>query len=454
MVKEKIEENVLNKIVWLLRDPNSWKKQEFIPGKTKVLYAEAIFDKNEYIRWIKSAFSGWFGLGKEGEELERELATYIDKKYALLCNSGSSAILLMMAAIKDKTYPNHLKNGDEIILSANSFSTTVSSILNQQLVPVYIDPELGTYNPSVKKFREAISEKTKAILITHTLGNPNEINEILKLCEEKNLILIEDNSDALGSIYMGKKTGSFGLMSSYSFYPAHHITTGEGGAVLTEDTKLLKILRSIRDWGRDCWCEGNCLEKLGRCEKRFDWEIETESGTIKIDHKHLFSRQGFNLKSTEQQAAFGLEQIKRIEDFNYIRRKNFRQLYNGLKQYEDYFILPKATPNSDPSWFSFPLTIKKNAFFNRSDIQKFLADKNIETRVMFGGNISAHPGFKGTGRIHGELKNANFILSNTFLLGCHQGLTFEMIDYVLKCIDEFIETNNYIPPPKSLNKNF
>jgi CDP-6-deoxy-D-xylo-4-hexulose-3-dehydrase len=304
---------------------------------------------------------------------------------------------------------------------------------------MFIDVDLGTYNIQVEKLEEAVTEKTKAIFIPHTLGNPFNLDKVLGICEKYNLWLIEDNCDALGSKYNGKYTGTFGHIATFSFYPAHHITMGEGGALVTNDTQLKRIIESFRDWGRDCWCEPGCDNT---CGKRFDWQLG--SLPYGYDHKYIYSHIGYNLKVTDMQAAIGIEQLKKLPSFIEARKKNFKLLYDNLKKYANYFIMPEVEPEADPSWFGFPITVRKDAGFTKNEIVKYLEDNNIATRMLFAGNITRHPSFENVKyRVYGDLTNTDRIMNDTFWIGVYPGLSEKILKYILKKFFTFMRQSNY-----------
>ncbi len=411
------------------------KRKKFIPGKTWVQYAGGVFDHREINASIASLIDGWFGLGKYAEALEQKLAAYIGTKGSILTNSGSSSNLLAVTSLLSPFSPYHLKPGDEVVTSACGFPTTVNPLFQTGLVPVFVDIDPHTYNPTVSSIEQAITDKTRAIVIAHTLGNPNEMDGILELCNKYSLLLIEDNCDALGSEYRGKKTGSFGILATQSFYPPHHITMGEGGAVLYSDMRFERIIRSLRDWGRACWCRGDEKRTLGACGVRFSFKLDDKL----YDHKYIFHQIGYNLKPIEPQAAMGVVQVDRIELFGKKRRENFARLLRHASRWKEYFYLPKATKHADPSWFSFPLTIREDVGFSRFDITMFLEQRMIQTRPLFAGNITKQPAYKNsTYRIVGDLGNATRVLHNTFFVGVYPGLGNEEIDYIAQSIDDFL----------------
>jgi len=410
--------------------------KEFVQGKSYIRYAGRVYDEKEVISLVDSALDFWLTAGRYAKQFEEELAKFLGIRYCLLTNSGSSANLLAISALTSpKLGERRLKPGDEVITTACGFPTTVNPIIQNNLIPVFIDVDLGTYNIQVDKIEEAITEKTKAIFIPHTLGNPAELDKITEIVKKYDLWFIEDNCDALGSKYNGTYTGTFGHISTCSFYPAHHITMGEGGALVTNYTYLKRLIESFRDWGRDCWCDPGCDNT---CGKRFGWQLgELPPG---YDHKYIYSHIGYNLKITDMQAAIGVEQLKKLPSFIATRKRNFKLLYDGLKKYEKYFILPKTEPEADPSWFGFLLTVRKDAGFTKDDIVKYLEDNTIATRMLFAGNIIRHPCFKSiTYRSFGNLVNTDRIMNDTFWIGVYPGLTVEMITYIISVFDKFME---------------
>lgn len=415
--------------------------EKFFPGKTRIDYAGRVYDEKEIISLVDSALDFWLTAGRYAKKFEEKFAKFLGMKYCLLTNSGSSANLLAISTLTSpKLGSKRLKPGDEVITTACCFPTTISPIIQNNLIPVFIDVDLGTYNIQVDKIEEAITEKTKAIFIAHTLGNPADLNEIMRIVREYDLWFIEDNCDSLGSKYKGKYTGTFGDISTCSFYPAHHITMGEGGAISTNDPLLKRIALSFRDWGRDCWCEPG---HDNTCNKRFNWQLgQLPHG---YDHKYTYLHFGYNLKITDMQAAIGCAQLEKLSSFIKIRKKNYKLLYNALRQFEDIFVLPIVTKDSDPSWFGFMITIRENVGFTRNDIVKYLEDNKIQTRMLFAGNIIRHPLFnemrktKQGYHIVGELRNTDEIMNNGFWVGIYPGLTEEMIRYMISKIIEFVK---------------
>ena len=438
MIKqEKLKNEIFDKVkeYYLL----AHKKDDFISGKSNVPYAGRVYDEKEIISLVDSALDFWLTAGRFANEFETEFAKFLRVKHCLLTNSGSSANLLAISALTSPSLgEKQLKPGDEVITVAAGFPTTVNPIIQNNLIPVFVDVDIGTYNIQIDKIESTISDKTKAIIIAHTMGNPFNLNAVMELAEKYDLWVIEDNCDALGSKYDGKYTGTFGHIATFSFYPPHHITMGEGGALVTNDAKLKKLIESFRDWGRDCWCGPGCDNS---CGKRFGLQL----GDLPFgyDHKYIYSHIGYNLKVTDMQAAIGVEQLKKLPSFIDARKANFKFLYDGLKKYENYFILPITEPMSDPSWFGFLLTVRESAGFTRNDVVKYLEENNVATRMLFAGNIIRHPSFKNADyRITGELLNTDCIMNDTFWIGVYPGLTREMMKYVLNVFEDFIEMVN------------
>jgi CDP-6-deoxy-D-xylo-4-hexulose-3-dehydrase len=407
----------------------------FIPSQDYISYAGRVYDETEMISLVDSALDFWLTAGRFANQFEEEFARFLGIKHCILTNSGSSANLLAISALTSpKLEERALKPGDEVITTACAFPTTVNPIIQNNLVPVFMDVDVGTYNILADKIEGALTEKTKAIFLAHTLGNPFNLNKILEICERYNLWLIEDNCDALGSKYNGQYTGTFGHIATFSFYPAHHITMGEGGALVTNDIKLKQIIVSFRDWGRDCWCEPG---HDNTCGKRFEWQLG--SLPYGYDHKFIYSHIGYNLKVTDMQAAVGVAQLKKLPGFIKARKENYRVLYEEFKKYEDYFILPKATDKSDPCWFGFPLTIKKVAQFSRIEMVNYLEENKIATRLLFSGNIIRHPSFENVKfRVYDNLTNTDFIMTNTFWIGVYSGIGEEEMKYMLEKIRKFM----------------
>ncbi|MFA5156193.1 MAG: lipopolysaccharide biosynthesis protein RfbH [Candidatus Omnitrophota bacterium] len=417
-------------------------KDFYLAGKSaadngRINCSGRVYDEKEMISLVDSALEFWLTSGRFTREFEAAFSSFLGIKHSLLVNSGSSANLLAIAALTSPELGRKkLSPGDEVITTAAAFPTTVNPIVQNQLVPVFVDVELPTYNVDAGALKKAICRKTKAIFIAHTLGNPFNIREVSRLAKKHGLFLIEDACDALGSKYHNRLTGTFGDINTFSFYPAHHITMGEGGAVVTDNKKLKIILQSFRDWGRACWCEtgfDNC------CGKRFKWQL----GKLPYgyDHKYTYSHLGYNLKATDMQAAIGVEQLKKLPYFISKRQRNFDLLYKGLKQYSRYLILPEATPGSTPSWFGFLISVAKNAGFTKNDLVEYLERNKIATRMLFAGNITKQPAYKNVRfRVSGTLRDTDFIMQNAFWIGVYPALGDNQINYVLETFKRFFKT--------------
>ena len=411
-----------------------WPQKDFVPGQSAVPVSGRVFDADDVASLVDSGLDFWLTTGRFADTFEEEFAAWMGGQFALLVNSGSSANLLALTTLTDATLRDRrLKPGDEVITLATGFPTTVNPILQNGCIPVFIDVELGTYNVDVQELEKAVSSKTKAVMIAHTLGNPFNLSEVTAFVQKHGLWLVEDCCDAVGATYGGEKVGTFGDLATVSFYPAHHITMGEGGAVLGSSSQLKKIAESFRDWGRDCWCKPGCDNT---CKKRFEWQLgELPFG---YDHKYTYSRVGYNLKLTDMQAAVGVSQMKKLPQFIDARRQNFQRLHDGLKDLQNVFILPQATPNSEPSWFGFPLAVRPEVRFSREQLLEHLNQRKIGTRLLFGGNLARQPAYQGTGfRTVGDLKNSDFVMNHVFWLGVYPGLTATMIDYMLQTIHEY-----------------
>ena len=416
----------------------SYPLKKFNPGVDYIPVSGKVIDSYELINSIEAALDMWLTSGRHALKFERDLAKFMNVRHAILCNSGSSANLLAITSLTShKLGDKKLVPGNEIITVAAGFPTTVNPIIQNNLIPVFIDTELGHYNPSISSIEEAIGPDTRGIFIAHTLGNPYDAVEVRKLAQANNLWLIEDNCDALGSTINGKLTGTFGDLSTLSMYPAHNITTGEGGAVFTSDPMLKVIVESYREWGRDCWCEPG---KDNTCGKRFEWQFEQLP--FGYDHKYVYSHIGYNLKMTDFQASIGNAQLEKISYFTEKRKNNFTYLHKKMKTLEDYFILPKSLPNSAPSWFGYPITLRDECKFSRRDITTFLEQSKIGTRLLFGGNLLRQPAYININyRQIGNLENTNTIAKNTFWIGIYPGITQDMLDYVYDSVCKFINSN-------------
>lgn len=412
------------------------KKKKFVPGKTWIQYAGGVFDDKEINASVNVLIDGWFGLGKKAEELEKGLAKFVGARGSILTNSGSSSNFLSVASLMSYMFTGHLNPGDEVITAACGFPTTVNPMVVHGLIPVFLDVNPQTYNINAQDLEKAVSKKTRLVMLAHTLGNPNEMDKIVEFCHKYNLLLVEDNCDALGSEYDGKRTGGFGILATQSFYPPHHMTMGEGGAVHYNDFRFERITRSLRDWGRSCWCRGDEKRTLGACGVRFNYSM----GGKPYDHKYIFNQIGYNLKPIEPQAAMGVEQLKRMPTFIKKRKKNFEQFDKYARQWEKYFILPKSLPKAKPCWFSYPLTIRDNVGFTRQEITMFLESRMIQTRPLFAGNIARQPAYvRVKYRQIGNLENADRVLHNNFFVGIYPGLGSREIDYIAESISDFLK---------------
>jgi len=407
---------------------------DFKPGITPVPVSGKVIDAADVSAVVESALDAWFTTGRFAEDFERKLARFVGVRCAALVNSGSSANLLALTALTSpKLGDRRLKPGDEVITVAAGFPTTVNPIIQNRLVPVFVDVTLPTYEIDVTQLEAARSDRTRAIMIAHTLGNVFDLNAVTAFAKKYDLWLIEDCCDALGSTWKGQRVGTFGDIATVSFYPAHHITLGEGGAVLTDKPNLQLIIESFRDWGRDCWCEPG---KENTCGKRFDWQLgELPCG---YDHKYIYSHIGYNLKATDMQAALGASQIAKLPHFIERRKQNFRHLFKALQPLQDCLVLPEATPGSDPSWFGFPIGVRESAPLTRQELVRALESKKIATRLLFGGNLLRQPAYEGCElRAIGDLRNTDFVMNNVFWVGVYPGLTEPMLDYIAETIVGF-----------------
>jgi CDP-6-deoxy-D-xylo-4-hexulose-3-dehydrase len=407
----------------------------FVPGTSVVPVSGKVIDGGDVASVVDSALDAWFTTGRFAKDFERKLARFVGVRSASLVNSGSSANLVALSALTSpKLGERALKPGDEVLTVAAGFPTTVNPIFQNRLVPVFVDVAVPTYEIDVSKLEAAYSPKMKAVMIAHTLGNVFNLDAVTAFCRKYNLWLVEDCCDALGSTYNGRRVGTFGDIATVSFYPAHHITMGEGGAVMTDKPILQVLIDSFRDWGRDCWCEPGMDNT---CGKRFDWQL----GTLPCgyDHKYTYSHVGYNLKATDMQAALGLSQIAKLPLFVERRKENFAYLKRGLQPLEDVLILPEPSENADPSWFGFPIGVRTDAPFTRDQLTKALEMQKIGTRLLFAGNLTRQPAYEGLEyRIVGELKNTDFVMNQVFWIGVFPGLTKEMLDFMVKTATEFV----------------
>lgn len=414
---------------------NKYSQSPFLPGVTPIPVSGKVIGFDEISLIIESALDGWLTTGRFNAEFEKKLANFLGVRYLLSVNSGSSANLVAFSTLTSPLLAGRaIQRGDEVITVAAGFPTTINPIIQYGAVPVFVDVDYSTHNIDVAKIESAISSKTKAIMLAHTLGNPFNVKEVKAICEKHELWLVEDCCDALGSLYDKKLVGTFGDIGTLSFYPAHHITMGEGGAVFTNNSKLKLIAESFRDWGRDCYCEPG---QDNTCKKRFSWKLgELPEG---YDHKYIYSHLGYNLKITDMQAACALAQLGKLDGFIEKRRENFNYLFNRLANYANYIDLPVATPSSNPSWFGFPITLRGDNATRRTDLLRFLDSNKIGSRLLFAGNVTKQPYMKHqTFKVSGELANTDKIMNQTFWVGVFPGINEEMLDFMSEKIIEFV----------------
>lgn len=409
---------------------------DFLPGDSPVPVSGKVLDSADFVSLVDASLDGWLTSGRFHKTFEQELAKFVGVRNSVFVNSGSSANLVALSALTSPKLGNRaLQPGDEILTVAAGFPTTVNPIIQNGLRPVLVDIELGTYDAMAERLREAVSPKTKGIMMAHTLGNPFDLDTVMELKEKHGLWLVEDSADALGALYRGQRTGSFGDTATVSFYPAHHITTGEGGAVFVNSPLIRKQVESFRDWGRDCYCETG---KDNTCKKRFEWQLgDLPKG---YDHKYMYSHIGYNLKATEMQAALGVSQLRKLPEFIRRRNENFEFLFAGLTGVSG-LILPRATENSEPSWFGFPITLEEGVRFSRSELIQHLDERKIGTRLLFGGNLTRQPAYRNVDcRVVGDLTNTDIVTERTFWVGVYPGLTEPMLQFVVDTISEFVRT--------------
>jgi CDP-6-deoxy-D-xylo-4-hexulose-3-dehydrase len=410
-------------------------KSDFVPGETTVPVSGKVLDSDDFAALVDASLDGWLTSGRFHISFERALARYVGARSSMFVNSGSSANLVALSGLTSpKLGKRALRPGDEVLTVAAGFPTTVNPIIQNGLRPVVVDVELGTYDAISDRLREAVGPKTRAIMMAHTLGNPFDLDTVTQLCKEHGLWLVEDSCDALGSTYDGKRTGSFGDTATVSFYPAHHITTGEGGAVFVKSPLVRKQVESFRDWGRDCYCETG---HDNTCFKRFDWKLgDLPQG---YDHKYIYSHIGYNLKATDMQAALGLSQLQKIDSFTEARKRNFAHLASRFAGI-DGLILPRATPKSDPSWFGYPITLEPEHPADRNKLMRFLDERKIGARLIFAGNLMKQPAYRNIDfRVVGDMTNTDIVMNRSFWVGVYPGLTVPMLDYIADTIIEFVE---------------
>ena len=416
--------------------------KEFVPGTSSVQVSGKVIGADDLGSVVESALDGWFTTGRFAKDFERKLARFFGVRSASLVNSGSSANLVALSALTSpKLGDRQLKPGDEVITVAAGFPTTVNPILQNRLVPVFLDVTLPTYEIDSSRLEEAYGPRVKAVMVAHTLGNVFNLGAVTEFCRKHNLWLVEDCCDALGSTYKGQKVGTFGDIATVSFYPAHHITMGEGGAVLTDKPALQVLIDSFRDWGRDCWCEPGVDNT---CGKRFEWQL----GTLPCgyDHKYTYAHIGYNLKATDMQAALGVSQIAKLPHFIARRKENFSHLMKVLKPLEDVLMLPVAGEHADPSWFGFPIGVRPEAPFTRDQLTRALEARKIGTRLVFAGNLMRQPAYEGIEcRVIGEMKNTDFVMNQVFWIGVFPGLTTEMLDFIARVMTEFVAAAKQSP---------
>ena len=408
--------------------------REFVPGESSVPVSGKVFGASEVQHLVEAGLDFWLTAGRFAIDFERRFARVMQVRHAMLLNSGSSANLVALSSLTSASLGDErLKPGDEVITVAAGFPTTVNPIVQNGLVPVFVDVELGTYGPVLAQLEEAVSARTRAVMIAHTLGNPFDLDAVTALVKRHGLYLVEDCCDAVGATYRGRSVGTYGDLATASFYPAHHITMGEGGCILTQKPALKRIVESFRDWGRDCWCDTG---KDNTCGKRFQWQLgDLPCG---YDHKYTYTHIGYNLKLTDMQAAVGVAQLERLPGFVETRRRNFATLRAGLSELEEVLVLPEAAPNSEPSWFGFPILVREDAPFTRDALTRFLESRRIATRLLFGGNLVRQPAYKDVNyRVVGDLANSDRVMHGAFWIGVHPGLTDEMLAYMIESVNAF-----------------
>lgn len=434
--KEQLRAEILEKVAEFY-SLGQQDKKSFVPKETNITFAGRVYDQNEMVNLVDSSLDFWLTAGRYAQKFETDFAKFMEQKNCILVNSGSSANLVAFSALTSPLLKKRqLKPGDEVITVAAGFPTTVNPIIQNGLIPVFVDVEIDTCNIQVSQLEEAFSEKTKAIMIAHTLGNTFDIDAVMEFAKKHKLFVVEDCCDAVGSTYNGKMVGTFGDIATVSFYPAHHMTMGEGGAVLTNNPLLNRIATSFRDWGRDCYCEPGADNTCGR-------RFTQQHGDLPYgyDHKYVYGHIGYNLKVTDMQAAVGVAQLEKLPGFIQSRKDNFKTLKEGLESFENYLILPKATEKSDPSWFGFPLSVRENDKFTKNELTNHLEQANIKTRQLFAGNMLKQPAYKDVDfRVVGDLPNTNYIMKNTLFIGVYPGITNEMNEYIIHTFKIFFNS--------------
>ncbi len=432
---ETLRQNILAQVAEYYEQVHA--DRPFVPGETKVQYAGRVYDEREMQNMVSAVLDFWLTAGPYAAQFEKQLGAFLGMREVIPVNSGSSANLVAVTTLCSRQLRNPLNPGDEVIMPAVSFPTTVNPVIQNRLVPVFVDSCLGDYNLDVSQLEAAISPRTRAIMFAHTLGNPADMDVVVAFAKKHNLYLIEDTCDALGSKWDGQMLGTFGQLATLSFYPAHHITMGEGGAVYTSSRRLAKIARSIRDWGRDCYC-GYDNPVNGKCGMRFEREVPGVPGFY--DHRYYYTEIGYNLKITDPQAAMGLAQMEKLPSFIAQRKANFAYLYAGMKQFEEFLMLPSWQEKADPSWFAFPILIKENAPCQRYELTRYLEMNKVETRNIFAGNITKQPAYKDMEcRIVGDLAVSDLVMQRAFFVGVYPGLDNQRLDYIIDTFARFFQ---------------
>ena len=430
---EQLRREILDKVAEYYREAHQ--PAPFVPGESKVNYGGRVYDERELQAATEAVLDFWLTDGVKVAEFSERLAEFVGLRHALMVNSGSSANLVAMATLRSAQLERPLLPGDEVITPAATFPTTVAPILQNQLTPVFVDCRLGTYNLDVTLLEAALSDKTRAVFVPHILGNPVEMDAVMDFARAHELYVIEDTCDALGTRYAGQYCGTFGDLATFSFYPAHHITTGEGGAVGANSHQLHHIAHTIRDWGRDCWCNHTSPGE-GACGQRFEWNIPGLDEPY--DHRYYFTEIGYNLKVTEMQAAIGLPQLEKLPGFIAARRRNFETLYAGLRRFEEYLVLPVWPANSEPAWFAFTLAVRESAPFTRRELNDYLLEHKVETRYLFAGNILHQPGYRNIPhRIATPLTETDKVLRTAFFIGVFPGMDDVRLGYMLQVFTDF-----------------
>lgn len=433
---EELRQEIYERVGEFYRTAHS--PETFVPGETLIHYAGRVYDERELIALVDASLDFWLTMGKNGAAFEETFAEYLGVSHVVMVNSGSSANLAAVATLCSPQIERPLRPGDEVITPAATFPTTVAPLVQNGLVPVFVDCEPGTYNADPGEVESAVSDRTRAILLPHMLGNSARMDRLLEIAEQHALYVVEDACEAMGSRFDGQMLGTFGHISTFSFYPSHHITTGEGGALATDDDVLARVARSIRDWGRDCWCDHRTQGRNGACGRRFSYEIPGLPTTY--DHKYLYSNIGYNLRPTDLQAALGLVQLAKFPQFVEARKRNYNALYSGLSAFEEYLILPTSDPRAEVCWFAFPITVRDNPRFTRNDLVQWLEKARIETRFLMAGNITRQPGFSGIRhRTVGDLAHTDAVMRGAFLVGLYPGLDPQRLDYVLQQFEAFFD---------------